>query len=526
MPTKRNSSRSSSPRPSRSSRPSRRSKSGWSGQVIGTHASGGASTRKDRASSTSKPHVRKGSSFSPVARRSGSAASGKHAPRRRSATAVNKRSAEINQMEVRTTSVDQRTTAHASSRSRAQEFMKRRRRNNIIIAIVAIVAVVLLVFGIGSCAFRTFASGAMALNDDELKSELVAVEEGQPYNILLVGLSNPDSQRKAASFISVLRVDQQNKTFSLMSIPNSIMVSLEGGSQDLLRNSLRQGGEAQLVRSVKDATGMEFAHYLRITEDGLQKLVDDIGGVPINVQYRVDDPRVGHVVIPPGEQTLTGEQAVAFVAATNYPDGRTQRMNNQLELLFSLLDKLTSSEGLGWLNDSDVVSSAIKTDLSYDTLSALAGIYSDDATFYTASMPGSYYLANDVTCFAPSKTAWEQMRERFQAGEDTNTSADTSGVQKDQLSIVVQNGSGTDGLAAQAASMLESKGYNVQDTGNADSFVYTETLVVYKEEKDEAAAEAIVADLGIGRAVYASVYYNLKTDIQVVVGQDWKPVGR
>lgn len=428
-------------------------------------------------------------------------------------------------MDVPTNSVDQRTSQHAGSKSRAQEFMKRRRRNNFILAGVAIVVVALVVFGIASCAFRTFASASMALNDEAVSRELVAVEEGQPYYVLLVGLSNYEEPSEAASFIAILRIDEQNNEFSLMNVPNNIKTALNNRSdQDLLRNSVRYGGEAELVRAVKSYTDIDFAHYLRITEDGLQELVDDIGGVEVNVQYRVDDPRVGHVVVPPGEQNLTGEQALAFVSATNYTSGRTQRTNNQLELFFGLINKMTSKEGLGWLNDSDVVSSAIKTDMSYDLLSSLASAYANGASFYTATMPGSQYISNNVICFAPNTSTWAQTKERFMNGGDPNTSVDTSGVDKSKLSIIVQNGSGTDGFAAQAAQILEQHGYTIQDTGNADSFVYTETLVIYKSKDDEAAAEAIVADLGIGRAVYGSVYYSLKTDIQVVVGQDWKPV--
>ena len=245
----------------------------------------------------------------------------------------------------------------------------------------------------------------------------------------------------------------------------------------------------------------------------------------VNVEYRLDDPRVGHVVIPPGEQTLNGEQAVAFVSATNYQGGRTQRTTNQMEFFFDLINKMTSSEGIGWISDSDVISNAIKTDLSYDTLSALAAMYGQGASFYTALMPGSQYTVNNVVCFSPNSKAWEQIRGRFMIGEDVNINIDTSRHRvQSKLSIVVYNGTGSDGFAAQAAQILQSKGYTVQETGNADSAVYTETLVIYKDKEDEAAAEAIVADLGVGRAVYASVYYNLKTDIQVVVGSDWKPV--
>ena len=507
MPTKRSS--------SRSSKPNRRSKNNWSSSVVGSHAT-------PRPSTSRKPRLRNKSAASNATRRTG--ATGKHTAKRRSAPSLHKRAAEINQMQVPTHSVDQRTSQHAGSKSRAQEFMKRRRRNNIILVVVAVVIIAVLIFNIASCAFRSFASASMALNDEGVKNELVAAKADEPYYVLLAGLSDPGTSTEAASFLAILRIDEQNKQFSLMNIPNNIMVTYGQGNQDLLRNAVRQGGEAELVRAVKSQTGIDFAHYLRITEEGLQKLVDDIGGVQINVQYRVDDPRVGHVVIPPGEQNLSGEQAVAFVSATNYQAGRTQRTNNQMELFFALINKMTSSEGLGWISDSDVVSSAIKTDMSYDALSHLASLYSDGSTFFTATMPGSQYSLNNVICFAPNAKGWEQTKEHYMNGEDTNTSIDTSGVDKSKLSIVVQNGSGTDGFAAQAAQILEQHGYTIQDTGNADSFVYTETLVIYKDQDDEAAAEAIVADLGIGRAVYASVYYNLKTDIQVVVGQDWKPV--
>ena len=146
------------------------------------------------------------------------------------------------------------------------------------------------------------------------------------------------------------------------------------------------------------------------------------------------------------------------MSATNYQGGRTQRTTNQMEFFFDLINKMTSSEGIGWINDSDVISNAIKTDLSYDTLSALAAMYGQGASFYTALMPGSQYTVNNVVCFSPNSKAWEQMRGRFMNGEDVNTSIDTSGIDKSKLSIVVYNGTGSDGFAAQAAQVRRKRG--------------------------------------------------------------------
>ncbi len=48
------------------------------------------------------------------------------------------------------------------------------------------------------------------------------------------------------------------------------------------------------------------------------------------------------------------------------------------------------------------------------------------------------------------------------------------------VTVTVRNGSGTSGLAAQAASILKAQGYRIRGVGNADQFVYDETLIIYK----------------------------------------------
>ena len=71
--------------------------------------------------------------------------------------------------------------------------------------------------------------------------------------------------------------------------------------------------------------------------------------------------------------------------------------------------------------------------------------------------------------------------------------------------------------------MLENAGYKVKETGNTDQFAYNETLVVYKDDKNAVAAEAVADTLGLGRPVEAGIYYEFNTDLMVIVGQDWRP---
>ena len=224
-------------------------------------------------------------------------------------------------------------------------------------------------------------------------------------------------------------------------------------------------------------------------------------------------------MLDPGDQTLSGEQALTYVSAKNYNNGFEKRASIQNQILTSLIDAIQAKGGISFAMNADNIAGKIKTDMSYDLLNSIAGIYGD-ATKYTATVPGTTSSSGDDSYWSVNST-FSQLRDEFKAGEDMDISVDTSGVDKASVSIIVLNGAGTDGYSAQAAQVLTDNGYTVQETGNAESFVYDETLVIYREEKDKLAAEAIVQALGTGRTVSASVYYSLKTDIQVVVGKDW-----
>ncbi|MEG0845389.1 MAG: LytR C-terminal domain-containing protein, partial [Raoultibacter sp.] len=91
------------------------------------------------------------------------------------------------------------------------------------------------------------------------------------------------------------------------------------------------------------------------------------------------------------------------------------------------------------------------------------------------------------------------------------------------FTITVRNGSDVTGLAAETAALLSGAGFQVSETGNAESPVYTETLVVYKDPAKADAANAVVAALGSGRATDLSTFYTFSTDVLVMIGKDYAP---
>lgn len=490
-----NNNRGSHGRPSR--RAGGRKKNNWSSSVVGTHASGNAPRPRHDLSS-------------------------RQATRPVSSRRATKRSAEVNQIHFQSCSVDERTANRASGKSRTATFMRQRDHLSRATLIVGIVIILVVALGLGTCVYRNSLSSSMALDNASVSEALVAAEDGQPTYTLVTGLSKVGTSKEAASYIAVLRVDVQNNTVSLLNIPSNISASYSGTdeSSTQLRDAVRIKDEGELVSQVSSLIGQDINHYVRVTDEDFVSLVDSLGGLTVNVEHYVDDPEAGTVVIDPGEQTLSGQQTLVYASAKNYSTGFGQRATVQNQLFSALVSAIEDKGGIDFATSADSVANKIKTDLSFDELSSMAETFKN-ATFYSATVPGSQTKTGTKTFWSTSSSSASQMYDEFKNGEDMDLSVDTSGVDKGSLSIIILNGAGTDGLSAQAAAKLTEAGYTIKETGNADSFVYDETLVIYRSDDKATAAEAIVNDLGVGRAISASVYYNLSTDIQVVVGKDW-----
>lgn len=71
---------------------------------------------------------------------------------------------------------------------------------------------------------------------------------------------------------------------------------------------------------------------------------------------------------------------------------------------------------------------------------------------------------------------------KVEAGLAQVSPIDKSGLDRSTLLITVENGSGAEGVAGKAATILKDLGYNVPSTGNADNYNYTGVTIKVKKE--------------------------------------------
>jgi hypothetical protein len=89
----------------------------------------------------------------------------------------------------------------------------------------------------------------------------------------------------------------------------------------------------------------------------------------------------------------------------------------------------------------------------------------------------------------------------------------------ERIRVQVLNGTGEVGVAQIVQPLLVPAGASVALTGNADRFDYATTQVVFYDDADRAAAEAVRSALGVGEVVKSLTPLSV-VDVTVVVGAD------
>lgn len=421
-----------------------------------------------------------------------------------------------------------------SDYSRRAQRKARSQRPPLDIPIRTIITVVLLVVvtigvaaGVASCVFQGSVNSRMTLQDSTVSEALSAPEHAEDaYYMLFAGSFDEEQDQDFADILMLVRVDAQQGKATIVSIPSNLIWTLSDGSNGFIGNELAIGGNAGLVRTVSNLAGVKIAHFATTDATGFASLVDALGGIDVNLPEEVDDPEAGSIYIPAGTQTLNGAQALVVCKAKNYLGSYEVRSANQMKVLTALVQKAASGEGLGAQQSTlDAVAGTFRTDLSAsDALNLLGHFGAASENTQMARVPGYSGYEGGELQYSLAPNAWKNMMEKVNNGGDPNEKSEAvQSVDPSKYTLTVKNGAGVAGMATEAADILEGLGYKVKETGNTDQFAYNETLVVYKDEKNAAAAEAIADSLGVGRPVDAGIYYDFKTDLMVIVGQDWKP---
>ena len=219
--------------------------------------------------------------------------------------------------------------------------------------------------------------------------------------------------------------------------------------QVLIEQGKTASKQAYIIQAVKNLTGVDVDHYAEVNFDGLEGLIDAIGGVEVDVPETIDDYDAGGRVNA-GYQTLNGEQALIFARSRAYVDGDYTRSSNQRLLLEALAHKLleTPANELAGLIQSSTGFLTTDSGMDFDFIYSVADQmrHNDEhptVDIYSANLPSAPAMIGDVSYVIADTAGVQDMVAAFLAGEDIGQVEVSSSIDQDIANAGGSAGYGT-----------------------------------------------------------------------------------
>lgn len=439
---------------------------------------------------------------------------------------------------------ENRKSSAINNRKKAKkiEAMKRRKRQKrkriFIFTLSIIIALVLGTFAYG----YNFISSLKTNNlGDGIKPE----SKTDPINILVLGMDVGDTdnqQNKAirrSDTIMVFNYNPNTKKAHLVSIPRDTLIEVDayldtGEYQRYwkINAAYALGGEEEITMHVENLLGININYIVEVDYNAFRNTIDAIGGVDMYIEQDMfydDDAQDLHINFKGGETVhLDGKKAEEFFRwrqnndGTGLPNGDIDRIKNQQIFIGKVLDKVLSpSIVFKAPKILNVISENVETNIDANTLIGLGLkiLKLDSSDIIMTTLQGvnediygqSFYVAYDEL-----NTDLVRALNSSSPSEASNITS----VKREDLKIMVLNGTKINGLAGTARDTLLSLGYVDVSVGNHDSI---EKSVIQTNNKE--LRETLSNDTKIEKFSKITADEYKDYDAVIILGTDYNLFG-
>jgi LCP family protein required for cell wall assembly len=234
-----------------------------------------------------------------------------------------------------------------------------------------LVIVLVLVLGwltLGLLAVRSSVSQANERLDPRARAVLAPSGAllTDPTTLLLIGV---DDQANSDT-LQLLRFDPNRQLQATLAIPRDLRVNVPGYGDEKINAAYAAGGSALAIRTVAEYTGLPVEHVMVIDFDGLEQVVDAVGGIEVDNPGNIRSIFGAELyTFPKGPLKLNGEEALAYARVRknilNPSDSDVSRGQRQQAVISALRAKAASPSGLLRLrNVATSLGGAFATDLT------------------------------------------------------------------------------------------------------------------------------------------------------------------
>jgi len=257
-----------------------------------------------------------------------------------------------------------------------------------------------IIRSVGYFAYDTYFT--LPFNKAGVTDKANAKPEFAKFNVLLLGLDGRQGVNDRADTIILASLDGGSNQAQLLSIPRDTRVKIKG-AWDKINAAYAYGGLELTEKTVSQFLGIEIDRYAIIDFTSLVKLVDEVGGIEVDVPVRMYVPLEG-IDLQAGRQLLNGKQVLAYARFRGTIEGDIGRAKRQQEVIQLLLQKALKAENLPRLGQFiEIVQANVETDLSAKEMIALARIAPDvmDKGLSSEVLPGKNKKIDGIWYWEP-----------------------------------------------------------------------------------------------------------------------------
>ena len=397
-------------------------------------------------------------------------------------------------------------------------------------------------------------------------------------NILVVGIDDTRGARRSDTLM-VVHVHPDGKRIGIVSIPRDCKVNIPGVGVTKINAAYAYGGVNLVNETVSQFLRIPLHYYVLLRLQGVQQLVDDVGGVVVDVDKSMHyTDRAGKLFInlKPGKQRINGREAVGYVRFRHDANGDVGRMGRQQEFLHAMAERLRETGLLAKLpflvdrfgqyietnmNTQEMLSLGLQMSQAYHAgliqSSALPGAATleSGASYYRIDPVGAQQVIDHVLFgFAEQAAASPGKGWVHEAAQPLTFSSGSSYAKSDILSneeqqidisryiseletlpanvilptelnrgIWVLNGGGAAGSAGQMAQCLRDQRVSVANIADAPRKDFTRSLIKCGNNHND-----ILTALYLARFLVLDPYRDvvikgpLGGQVQLIIGQDWE----
>ncbi|WP_322744985.1 LCP family protein [Leptolyngbya ectocarpi] len=322
----------------------------------------------------------------------------------------------------------------------------------------------------------------------------------------------------------LLRFNPRTGQLVVMSVPRDTRALVSGVLTKINEANL-DGGPALTAEALSDLLGgVAIDRYVRINVQGVEKLIDALGGVTVNVpkdmKYQ-DDSQHLYINLKAGRQTLDGDQALQFLRFRYDNHGDIGRVQRQQTMMRAVIEQTLNPATIARLPKIlSVIQSHVDTNLSVEELVALVGYGSQTSRsdVQMLMLPGNFSspAEYELSYWLPNYDKIDGMVQQYFGLDSVQTMEAAS---PSYLRVVIQDSTGDNVATQSLVDTLYDSGYRNVIVGEELNETLPETRIV-AQRGDRASASMLQQFLRIGEVRVESTG-NLDSDITIQLGEDW-----